>query len=48
MQTNAIPGVDFASDIRKPESGSFSAKGRNVRIPGGTVFAFALAAMPAP
>jgi len=48
LQTNAIPGVDFASDIRKPESGSFSAKGRNVRIPGGTVFAFALAAMPAP
>jgi hypothetical protein len=47
-QTNAIPGVDFASDIRKPESGSFSAKGRNVRIPGGTVFAFALAAMPTP
>jgi hypothetical protein len=47
-QTNAIPGVDFASDIRKPESGSFSAKGRNVRIPGGTVFAFALAAVPAP
>jgi hypothetical protein len=46
-QTNAIPGIDFASDIRKPESGSFSAQGRNVHIPGGTVFAFALAVLPA-
>lgn len=47
-QPNAIPGVSFASDIRKPESGSFSATGHNVHIPGGTVFAFALAAMPTP
>ncbi len=46
-QTNAIPGVDFSSDIRKPESASFSAQGHNVYIPGGTVFAFALAVMPA-
>ena len=42
-QPNAIPGVSFASDIRKPESGSFTATGHNVHIPGGTVFAFALA-----
>ena len=47
-QPNAIPGVSFASDIRKPESGSFSATGHNVRISGGTVFAFALAAMLTP
>jgi hypothetical protein len=45
-QTNAIPGVNFTSDIRKPESGSFEAKGHNVRIPGGTVLAFALAVLP--
>ena len=47
-QPNAIPGVSFASDIRKPESGSFTATGHNVHIPGGTVFAFALAVTPAP
>ncbi|HUZ94151.1 MAG TPA: hypothetical protein VMU57_04495 [Edaphobacter sp.] len=47
-QPNAIPGVNFASDIRKPESGSFTAAGHNVHIPDGTVFAFALAATPAP
>lgn len=47
-QPNAIPGVSFASDIRKPESGSFTAAGHNVHIPGGTVFAFALAVTPAP
>jgi hypothetical protein len=47
-QPNAIPGVSFASDIRKPESGSFTAAGRNVHIPGGTVFAFAIAVIPAP
>lgn len=47
-QSNAIPGVNFASDIRKPESGSFTAVGRNVHIPGGTVFAFALAITQAP
>ncbi|MDW5267890.1 MULTISPECIES: hypothetical protein [Acidobacteriaceae] len=45
-QPNAIPGVSFASDIRKPESGSFTAAGHNVHIPGGTVFAFALAPSP--
>jgi hypothetical protein len=47
-QPNAIPGVSFASDIRKPESGSFTAAGHDVHIPGGTVFAFALAVTPAP
>jgi hypothetical protein len=46
-QANAIPGIDFTSDIRKPESGSFHGSNRNVNIPGGTVFAFALAALPA-
>ncbi|WP_348267066.1 hypothetical protein P8936_14255 [Edaphobacter paludis] len=45
-QTNAIPGINFTSDIRKPESGSFNSSGRNVNIPAGTVFAFALAALP--
>lgn len=47
-QANAIPGVSFASDIRKQESGSFTAASHNVHIPGGTVFAFALAAIPTP
>lgn len=47
-QPNAIPGVNFASDIRKAESGSFTAAGHNVHIPGGTVFAFALAVVPVP
>ncbi|WP_188554208.1 hypothetical protein [Edaphobacter dinghuensis] len=47
-QKDAIPGVNFSSDIRKPESGSFTAAGHNVRIDGGTVFAFALAIKPAP
>jgi hypothetical protein len=46
-QANAIPGINFTSDIRQPESGSFHSPGRNVNIPGGTVFAFALAALPA-
>jgi hypothetical protein len=46
-QANAIPGLNFTSDIRKPESGSFESPGRNVNIPAGTVFAFALAALPA-
>ena len=45
-QVNAIPGINFTSDIRKPESGSFSAKGHNVKVPGGTVLAFALAVLP--
>lgn len=47
-QPNAIPGVNFSSDIRKPESGSFTGIARNVHIPGGTVFAFALAVIPTP
>lgn len=46
-QTDALPGIDFASDIRKPESGSFHAQRHNVHIAAGTVFAFALAALPA-
>lgn len=45
-QANAIPGINFTSDIRKPESGSFNSPRRNVNIPAGTVFAFALAALP--
>jgi len=45
-QKNAIPGVNFTSDIRKPESGLFEANGHNVKIPGGTVFAFAIAVLP--
>lgn len=46
-QANAIPGVNFTSDIRSPESGAFDSIGHNVHIPGGTVFAFALAVLPA-
>lgn len=38
----------FVSDIRKPESGTFTAVGHNLHLPGGTVFAFALAATPSP
>jgi len=46
-QTDALPGIDFASDISKPESGSFSAQRHNVHVSAGTVFAFALAVLPA-
>lgn len=46
-QADAIPGVNFTSDIRKRASGSFESTGRNVNIPSGTVFAFALATLPA-
>ncbi len=46
-QTDALPGIDFASDISKPESGSFSAHRHNVHVAAGTVFAFALAVLPA-
>ena len=46
-QANAIPGINFNSDISKPQSGTFNAIDRNVHIPGGTVFAFALAVLPA-
>lgn len=45
-QANAIPDVNFSSNIRKTESGSFDSPGHNVHIPGGTVFAFALAVLP--
>jgi hypothetical protein len=45
-QANAIPGINFDSDIRKPQSGTFDATGHNVHIPGGTVFAFAVAVLP--
>jgi hypothetical protein len=46
-QTNAIPGVNFSSDIGRPDSGWFRSKGKNVSIPAGTVLAIAIMALPA-
>jgi hypothetical protein len=45
-QTDAIPGVNFSSDIGRQDSGWFRSKGKNVSIPGGTVLAIAIMALP--
>ena len=41
-QENAIPGVNFFSDMGRKDSGWFRSSGRNVYVPGGTVLAFAI------
>jgi hypothetical protein len=46
-QINAIAGVNFSSDIGRPDSGWFRSKGKNVSIPAGTVLAIAIMALPA-
>jgi hypothetical protein len=46
-QINAIAGVNFFSDIGRPDSGWFRSKRKNVAIPSGTVLAIAIMALPA-
>jgi hypothetical protein len=45
-QTNAIPGVNFSSDIGRPDSGWLRSKGKSVFVPAGTVLAVAIVALP--
>jgi hypothetical protein len=41
-QRDAIPGVNFFSDMGRADSGWFRSQKRNVSVPGGTVMAFAV------
>jgi hypothetical protein len=47
-QTNAIPHVNFSSDVGRDDSGWFRSKGMSVYVPGGTVLAFAILMPAAP
>jgi hypothetical protein len=42
MQRNAVPGVNFFSDVGREDSGWLRSQGKNVSVPSGTVFAFAI------
>jgi hypothetical protein len=42
VQRDAIPGVNFFSDMGRADSGWFRSQKRNVSVPGGTVMAFAV------
>lgn len=44
---NGVPGVTLTSDIHQQTSATFTAKGRNVEVPGGTQLQVALAVIPA-
>ncbi len=46
MQMDAIAGVNFFSDMGRPDSGWFRSKRANVSVPAGTVLAFAIVALP--
>ncbi|HEY6414497.1 MAG TPA: hypothetical protein VIX42_12475 [Edaphobacter sp.] len=46
IQMDAIAGVNFFSDMGRPDSGWFRSKKANVSIPAGTVLAFAIVALP--
>jgi hypothetical protein len=46
MQRNAVPGVNFFSDMGRDDSGWLRSQGRNVSVPGGTVLAFAIVVLP--
>ena len=46
MQHEAIPGVNFFSDMGRADSGWFRSQKRNVSVPGGTVMAFAVVVLP--
>jgi hypothetical protein len=48
VEFDAIPGVNFFSDLGRDDSGWFRSKGKSVFIPGGTVLAFALVLTPNP
>ena len=46
VQHDAIPGVNFFSDMGRADSGWFRSQKRNVSVPGGTVMAFAVVVLP--
>lgn len=46
IQLDAIPGVNFFSDMGRADSGWFRSRKRNVSVPGGTVMAFAVVVLP--
>jgi hypothetical protein len=46
VQRDAIPGVNFFSDMGRADSGWFRSQKRNVAVPGGTVMAFAIVVLP--
>jgi len=45
-QPNAIPGVNFFSDMGRADSGWFRSQKKNVSVPSGTVMAFAVVVLP--
>ena len=46
IQHDAIPGVNFFSDMGRADSGWFRSQKRNVSVPSGTVMAFAVVVLP--
>jgi hypothetical protein len=46
VQMNAIAGVNFFSEMGRPESGWLRSKRTNVSVPAGTVMAFAIVVLP--
>ena len=46
VQSDAIPGVNFFSDMGRMDSGWFRSQKRNVSVPGGTVMAVAVVLLP--
>ena len=46
-QKNGVPGVTLQSDIHDSTSATFTSKGRNVDVPGGTQMELAIAVIPA-
>ncbi len=46
VQRDAVPGVNFFSDMGRDDSGWVRSQGRNVSVPGGTVFALAIVVLP--
>jgi hypothetical protein len=46
MQKDAIPGVNFFSDMGRDDSGWLRSQRRNVYVPGGTVLAVAIVVLP--
>jgi hypothetical protein len=46
IQMDAIPGVNFFSDMSRADSGWFRSQKKNVSVPSGTVMAFAMVVLP--
>lgn len=46
QQSKGVPGVTLQSDIHQQTSATFTAKGKNVKVPGGTQMQMALAVIP--